>query len=125
MSPERINAEGIPCVSIAILAWNEEAAIAATLRSLFHQSLFAQLSKRTLSCAPYDKLSRASLEEVARRFRVISTGWYELRRLPVGWWPRYALKKARHTPHWRIGSTLLLSHPGCLLSYHRSYCAML
>jgi len=75
--------------------------------------------------APYDKLSRASLAEVARRFRVISTGWYELRRLPVGWWPRYALKKARHTPHWRIGPTLLLSHPGCLLSYHHSYSAML
>ena len=50
MSPEGINAEGIPCVSIAIFAWNEEAAIAATLRSLFHQSLFAQLSKRNLTC---------------------------------------------------------------------------
>lgn len=75
--------------------------------------------------APYDKLSRAALEETALRFRVLSTGWYELRRLPYSWWPQYALKKMRQAQHWRIGRTLLLSHPGCLLSYHRSYSAML
>jgi len=69
--------------------------------------------------APYDKLSRASLEEVASRFRVLSTGWFELRRLPITWWPQYFLKKASGAPHWRKGHTLLLSHPGCLLSYHR------
>jgi Uncharacterized protein conserved in bacteria (DUF2334) len=67
--------------------------------------------------APYDKLSRAALQEVAVRFRVLSTGWFELGRLPWTWWPGYMLKKARRTPHWRIGQTLLLSHPGCLLSY--------
>src|SRR5213075_197629 len=33
----------------------------------------------------------------------------------------YAWKKLRHTPHWRVGDTLLLSHPGCLLSCFRSY----
>jgi hypothetical protein len=71
--------------------------------------------------APYDKLSRASLVGVTERFRVLSTGWFELRRLPVSWWPRYAVKKFRHTPHWQIGQTLLLSHPGCLLSYHRTF----
>jgi hypothetical protein len=75
--------------------------------------------------APYDKLSRPSLREVARHFRVLSTGWFELRRLPVAWWPRYALKKLRSEPHWRIGRTLLLSHPGCLLSCHRTYSTML
>jgi Uncharacterized protein conserved in bacteria (DUF2334) len=69
--------------------------------------------------APYDRLSRASLVEVAARFRVLSTGWYEGRRLPPSWWPAYALKKLRHASHWRIGQTLLLSHPGCLLSYRR------
>ena len=69
--------------------------------------------------APYDKLSRSSLEEVAKRFRVLSTGWFELRRLPISWWPQYAIKKASGAPHWKIGQTLLLSHPGCLLSYHR------
>lgn len=71
--------------------------------------------------APYDKLSRGSLQAVAERFRVLSTGWYELRRLPYSWWPGYLKKKWRGAPHWQMGSTLLLSHPGCLLSYHRSF----
>lgn len=75
--------------------------------------------------APYDKLSRAGLLEVAARFRVLSTGWYELRRLPYVWWPRYAVKKLRHAPHWQVGRTLLLSHPGCLLSCQRAYSTML
>ncbi len=75
--------------------------------------------------APYDKLSRAGLAEVASRFRVLSTGWFELRRLPYFWWPRYAVKKLRHAPHWQVGRTLLLSHPGCLLSCERTYSTML
>lgn len=75
--------------------------------------------------APYDRMTRQSLAEVASRFRVVSTGWYELRRLPYVWWPAYALKKARHTPHWRVGNTLMLTHPGCLLSCHRAYSTML
>src|SRR5687767_4813537 len=37
--------------------------------------------------APYDQLSRTSLEEVSRRYRVLSTGWYQLNRLPMSWWP--------------------------------------
>jgi hypothetical protein len=79
----------------------------------------AGFSKPETFVAPYDKLSRPSLEEVARRFRVLSTGWFELGRLPLTWWPKYILKKAVRAAHWRIGQTLLLSHPGCLLSYHR------
>jgi hypothetical protein len=75
--------------------------------------------------APYDKFSRTSLREVAKRFRIISSGWYELGRLPYAWWPGYALKKARSAPHWQIGDTLLLSHPGCLLSCFRDYRASL
>lgn len=71
--------------------------------------------------APYDKLSRASLQAVSKRFRILSTGWFELRRLPYSWWPRYAMKKLQGEPHWQIGQTLLLSHPGCLLSYHRTF----
>jgi hypothetical protein len=69
--------------------------------------------------APHDKFSRASYREVARRFRIISGGWFEWRRLPVSWWPEYLLKKARHAMHWRAGRAVLLSHPGCLLSAHR------
>jgi hypothetical protein len=75
--------------------------------------------------APHDKLSRASYREVARRFDVISSGWFELQRLPVAWWPKYFLKKTRHEPHWRVGQTRLLSHPGCLLSAHRNFDGML
>jgi hypothetical protein len=75
--------------------------------------------------APYDRFSRVSVSEVAKRFGVISAGWFELRRLPFAWWPRYALKKMLHQSHWSIGRTLLLTHPGCLLSYRRSYPTML
>jgi len=75
--------------------------------------------------APYDRFSRVSLSEVAKRFGVISAGWFELRRLPFTWWPRYALKKMRKRPHWQIGPTTLLTHPGCLLSYRRPYATML
>jgi Uncharacterized protein conserved in bacteria (DUF2334) len=75
--------------------------------------------------APHDKLSRAALQHVARRFRVLSTGWFEWRRLPPAWWPEYVVKKIRHAPHWRVGQTLLLSHPGCLLSCRHEYDSML
>ena len=75
--------------------------------------------------APYDRFSRASLSEAAKRFRVISAGWFELRRLPFAWWPQYALKKMLKRSHWRIGRTTLLTHPGCLLSYQRPYPTML
>jgi uncharacterized protein DUF2334 len=75
--------------------------------------------------APHDKVSRAGLLEIQPRFNVLSTGWFELQRLPYSWWPGYLLKKVRHSPHWQVGRTLLLSHPGCLLSCHRNYSTML
>src|SRR5262249_28348270 len=74
--------------------------------------------------APHDKLSRTSYREVAKRFRVISSGWFEWRRLPPTWWPEYLSKKASHAAHWRVGRTILLSHPGCLLSGQRSFDSM-
>jgi hypothetical protein len=58
---------------------------------------------------------------VSDRFEVVSTGWYEMRRLPLTWWPRYLVKRCRKAPHWRVANTMLLSHPGCLLSRYRSY----
>jgi hypothetical protein len=75
--------------------------------------------------APYDRFSSASLQEAGKRFSVISAGWFELKRLPVSWWPGYALKKMLKRTHWKIGRTLLLTHPGCLLSYQRPYATML
>ena len=75
--------------------------------------------------APYDRLSRAGFLEAAARFEVISTGWFESGRLPLRWWAAYGLKKLLRRPHWRAGRTRLLSHPGCLLSYHKPYAGML
>lgn len=75
--------------------------------------------------APHDRFSPASLEAAAERFAVVSSGWFELRRLPPLWWPRYAMKKFLQQPHWRVGETVLLSHPGCLLSYQRPMETML
>jgi hypothetical protein len=66
--------------------------------------------------APYDRFSRVSLFEAARRFPVVSTGWFEAARVPLCWWPRYFIKKISCEPHWRVGRTALLTHPGCLLS---------
>ena len=74
--------------------------------------------------APYDRMSRAAFLAVAARFPVISTGWFEAGRVPWRWWPEYALKKIRKRPHWRANGTTLLSHPGCLLSFHRPYAGM-
>ena len=75
--------------------------------------------------APHDKFSPVSFREAVRRFPVISSGWFELRRLPWEWWPHYALARALKRPHWRVNGTVLLSHPGCLLSYTRPYDSML
>lgn len=75
--------------------------------------------------APHDKISRPSYREIAKRFQIISSGWFELQRLPMSWWPKYFARKARQTPHWRVNGTLLLSHPGCLLSAQRDYSSML
>ena len=69
--------------------------------------------------APHDKFSRIAYLETARRFRVISSGWFEWRRVPPRWWIAYARKKLARKLHWRVGRTRLLSHPGCLLSYLR------
>ena len=69
--------------------------------------------------APHDRFSPESLRAVARRFAVISAGWFEWSTLPPAWWPAYVVKKMRGQPHWRANRTLLLSHPGCLLSRFR------
>lgn len=75
--------------------------------------------------APYDRISRQAYGELARRFQVISTGWFELGRIPRRWWPAYVRKKLERRRHWRVNGTALLSHPGCLLSYHHPCRGML
>lgn len=104
---------------------NDPVEIARRLDSGKRHLLEAGLEPADAFVAPYDRLSRPALREVRARFRVLSTGWYELRRLPIGWWPGYLVKKLRHDPHWRVGQTLLLSHPGCILSCQRAFSTML
>jgi Uncharacterized protein conserved in bacteria (DUF2334) len=101
------------------------AAIIARLEHGLQTLTAAGFPRPVTFVAPHDKLSRASYREVAKRFAVISGGWFELERLPMTWWPQYLARKARHTPHWRVGDTLLLSHPGCLLSAQRDFGSML
>jgi hypothetical protein len=69
--------------------------------------------------APYDRLTPVSYQEVVKRFKIISTGWFEHRRLPRRWLPSYILYKLGRRRHWRRRGTLMLTHPGCHLSYHR------
>jgi len=75
--------------------------------------------------APYDRMSRAAFVEVSARFAVISTGWFEAGRVPARWWVAYALRKLGRKRHWSAGGCHLLSHPGCLLSYHRDRAGMM
>jgi hypothetical protein len=69
--------------------------------------------------APYDRFSRTSLRAAAGRFAIVSTGWFELGRIPRAWWPGYLRKKLLGAPHWQADGCVLLSHPGCLLSAQR------
>jgi hypothetical protein len=87
--------------------------------------LEAGFTKPHTFVAPYDKLSSSSLLESAEHFYLLSTGWFELRHLPPAWWLKYLRKKVRRTPHWQTGHTILLSHPGCLLSCDHPYETML
>jgi len=98
-----------------------EAAVVQRLEQGRQRLLEAGFPEPQTFVAPYDKFSRVSLRAVSKRFRVISTGWFELRRVPYSWWPEYLVKKLHGQPHWRVGRTLLLSHPGCLLSYQRTF----
>lgn len=85
----------------------------------------AGLGRPAAFVAPYDRMSRQAFLGVAARFGVISTGWFEAGRVPLRWWPAYARKKMGRRPHWRAGGACLLSHPGCLLSFHRPRDGML
>lgn len=80
----------------------------------------AGFPRATTFVAPYDLITRQSYAELAKRFKVISTGWFQLNRTPLAWWPRFFLRKIQRKNHWRPNEVTLLSHPGCLLSYHRA-----
>ncbi|MBM4397971.1 MAG: DUF2334 domain-containing protein [Deltaproteobacteria bacterium] len=85
----------------------------------------AGLGRPRAFVAPQDRLSRASMLEAARRFAVVSGGWYSLAKVPRRWWPGYvASKKLLRRPHWRAGGTVFLSHPGCLFAPWRDPAGM-
>ena len=85
----------------------------------------AGLPRPTTFVAPYDQLSTNALRLMLKHLRILSTGWYSLRNLPVSWWPGYFHKKLSKKPHWKVGQLKLLSHPGCLLSHKRNLDTML
>jgi hypothetical protein len=87
--------------------------------------LEAGIARPIAFVAPYDRISRPAFLEIAARCRLISTGWFEAGRIPLGWYPSYLAKKLLGHPHWRHSETYLLSHPGCLLSYKRERSTML
>lgn len=70
--------------------------------------------------APYDLITREAYVELAKRFKLISTGWFQLSRTPIQWWPQFFKRKILRRKHWEVSGVKLLSHPGCLLSYHRA-----
>lgn len=70
--------------------------------------------------APQDQWSAVAFEEVSRAFPIVSGGWLSLSRLPRRHWPAYvAQKKLKKQSHLRLGARTVLTHPGCILSYHR------
>jgi hypothetical protein len=85
----------------------------------------AGFEKPSTFVAPYDRITRAAYLELNKRFKLVSTGWFEFRRTPLRWWPKLFLKKLRRADHWQVNGLTLLSHPGCLLSYHRPVATML
>jgi hypothetical protein len=76
----------------------------------------AGFPKPTTFVAPQDRLSKAAFRAVLQRYQILSSGWYQLNRLPVSCWPQYLIKRQLNRAHWSIGNTKLLTHPGCLLS---------
>lgn len=80
----------------------------------------AGFPRPTTFVAPYDMITRAAYVELAKRFKLISTGWFQLSRTPLQWWPQFLKRKLLRKKHWEVSGVKLLSHPGCLLSYHRA-----
>ncbi len=80
----------------------------------------AGFARPTGFVAPQDQISRSSLEEVTKRFGVLSTQYLSVDRVPRRHWPGYLLaKKVRKRPHFRLGRAIVLTHPGCILSHKK------
>ncbi len=71
--------------------------------------------------APYNKMSAVAYLEIAKRYPVISTSYFESRRLPFRWWPKYIYCKWTNRSHMKIKSTFLLSYPNLYLSAFKPF----
>jgi hypothetical protein len=64
--------------------------------------------------APWDALSRGSLQAAAERFEIISTCFLDRRRLPVQDWPKHYLERLRQQMLLPVGGSWVLRHQGGL-----------
>jgi hypothetical protein len=62
--------------------------------------------------APWDALSRGSLQAAVELFPVVSTSWLDRDRLPVHWWPAHAAERLQRSERLRLGGSMVLRHRG-------------
>lgn len=80
----------------------------------------AALPRPVAFVAPQDQISRVGVEEVMRRFTILSTGYLDVARMPGPLLPSYLFqKKVLGRAHFRAGHTSLFTHPGCILARGR------
>lgn len=86
----------------------------------------AGLGRPEAFVAPQDQCSRAAVIEIMKRFRILSLQYLNRHRLPLRYWPTYfRQKKSQSRRHFRLGTSIILSHPGCLLSRDKATRGML
>lgn len=66
--------------------------------------------------APQDKCGSSALPLIRRRFKTLSLGWVEPRRLPPSWYCGYLRMKLARRNYLRVGDFLAIEHPGCMFS---------
>lgn len=66
--------------------------------------------------APQDKCGSLALSLIRRRFKTLSSGWVEPRRLPPSWYCGYLRMKLARRNYLRVGDFLTVEHPGCMFS---------
>lgn len=65
--------------------------------------------------APWDRLSRGSLEAVIARHRFLSTSWVSRDMLPVRAWPAHVFERARRSMVLRHAGGVIVRHGGGIL----------
>lgn len=77
----------------------------------------AGLGRPNVFVAPQDQLTRSSIREIMKRYRVLSTQYVNFEILPRRYWPAYLTARMLGTDmHVRLGPRTVLTHPGCILS---------